>query len=83
MRMLHAMDQLLDAALQAGREPKHWVIRQDDWLEMVARLNADRIDQSLFPANTYRGVPAHFSAMNDNAMVGLVDAAGSVTEEPF
>ncbi|WP_311270475.1 hypothetical protein [Sphingobium sp. WCS2017Hpa-17] len=50
---------------------------------MVARLNADRIDQSLFAANTYRGVPAHFSAMNDNAMVGLVDAAGSVTEEPF
>ncbi|WP_311269758.1 hypothetical protein [Sphingobium sp. WCS2017Hpa-17] len=83
MRILHAMDQLLSEALAAGRQPKHWVIREPDWLEMIARLKGVQLEDEIVVARSYRSIPIQHASLHDEAIVGLVDTTDSKTEALF
>ena len=72
---LSAMDHLLESATEQGREPQHWIMRKDDWLEIGEALRANLInDPTTVGSNTYRGVPVHFT--NDDVIVGLMTSPG-------
>ena len=76
--IIDAMDRLLASIQEQGREPLHWQIRQEDWLKIGERFKLDLIaDPKTVGANTYKGVPVHFSNLHEGAIVGIVVQAGS------
>lgn len=81
MDILDHMDLLLAKAAEQGREPLHLVLRQNDWIEIGHRFRQDLLpDPSAVGANTYKGVPIHFAALGNEAIVGLVDRNGQPVE---
>lgn len=77
MDIFEAMDLLLASADERGREPLHWQMRQQDWLEIGRQFRANLLkNPAAVGANTYKGIPVHFSKLTENAIVGLVDGEG-------
>ncbi|KRA81631.1 hypothetical protein [Altererythrobacter sp. Root672] len=72
MDILEHMDALFESAVEQGQKPENWLIREQDWLAIGERYNANTLpDPSLVTPRTYRGVPVQFTNLREAEIVGI------------
>jgi hypothetical protein len=77
MNILNAMDSLLDGLAEDGFPPRHWIIRQSDWLAIGMRFKKGLLpNPELVGHNTYRGIPVHLGELNENELAAIVCGVG-------
>lgn len=79
MDILDHMDRLLASVTEQGREPEHWQMKEEDWLEILARRDGNTlvaVDPAQIAPKSYKGIPIEFVAGSELFIVGLMDREG-------
>jgi len=79
--ILGHMDRLLSSATAQGREPDHFLVREEDWA-VIAEVHGGNLmpNEDHVSASAYKGIPVQFAALTDPQLVGLIDRLGHSVE---
>lgn len=73
VRVLEKMDQQLADTLEGGMRPDYFVLRAEEWAEIVERFKFAS-DASTVSGDAYKGVPVKFGDLGEDDLVVLVEA---------
>jgi len=74
------MDAMLANVAESGRKPQNFIVREDDWFELVNRYGLSH-DPKEHSAPRYKGVPVEFGQVSDQMIVALYDTQGKAVVE--
>lgn len=69
------LDGLLANLVGSGRKPERFIVREEDWRELVERYDL-AADTEAADHPQYRDVPVEFGQVSDRMIVALYDTVG-------